>query len=202
MKESPIIFSTPMVQAILEERKTQTRRIIKPQPNDVQIIAGRRIWDPEVIECPFGEAGDLLWVRETWLKYNLGGTNYFYYKATSSLNQVVGASPNELDWKPSIHLKKEHARLWLQIENIRVERLQDISEEDAKAEGAPGYTERNYPLAIHDKYPTAKQDFIRLWQDINGQDSFSENPFVWVIEFKELSRTGKPTVNSKLQTAN
>jgi hypothetical protein len=95
-------------------------------------------------------------------------------------------------YKPSIHMPKAAARIWLQVEAVRVERLQDITSEEAKLEGAAGWTERNHPGMVMGDYPTPKQDFIRLWQNINGQDSFHANPWVWVVSFKVLSTTGKP----------
>lgn len=139
IKEIPILFSTPMVQAILAGRKTMTRRIIKPQPGtDVSYMANEPLdwigqwypwkWDTEEGEsiskhCPFGQIGDLLWVREAWANcYNLL-TNpfetFFLYKADGTANVHR--------WKPSIHMPKAAARIWLEVTNIRVERLQDIS---------------------------------------------------------------------------
>lgn len=225
MKEHPILFSTPMVQAILEGRKTQTRRVVKPQPEgDSRPISE---WNPHVYgsiraeyetkivgkifpfkkgnslyspSCPYGQAGDILWVRETWA--------YLDFLGPEDADYVYKASDNGKDWenntegwkwKPSIYMPKEACRLFLKIKSVRVERLQDISEEDAKAEGVLYYGEesndyKNYEY--NDIYGddwgvlTAKESFKTLWQSINGPESWLANPWVWVIEF-ELSNTPK-----------
>ena len=222
IKETPIIFSTPMVQAILEGKKTMTRRIVSElfetpfsEPcGDFLVIENKwlavdfidaltRDYDKHVrIKCPYGKPGDLLWVRETWGIYRSHpeGKDNIVFK--SELHSVYYPNDSESNgsWKPSIHLKKIHARLWLQIENIRVERLRDISEADAKAEGIMRYAGDNYyfypckDLRDDTYVDRAVTSFYSLWKVINGQESWDANPWVWVIEFKELSRTGHPKI--------
>jgi hypothetical protein len=202
-KEIPILFSTPMVQAILEGRKTQTRRIIKPQPADEPTFMPNapldwhdewKPWKWETHEgesiskhCRYGELGDLLWVRESW--FWEGDTSYkdiqpigtFWYKAD---DKGDGFSPAR--WKPSIHMPKEAARIWLKITNVKAQLLQNITEEDAKAEGVE-------TLGLYPGYDiSARGKFNGLWSLINGNESWDLNPWVWVVSFKVLSTTGKP----------
>jgi hypothetical protein len=133
MKFIPILFSTPMVQAILDGKKTQTRRIVKPQPQDVTHYEdGTVVWHPNVIKSPY-EVGDVLWVRETFFctKYYehtplFKDKGKYVYKATENF---IGLHK----WKPSLFMPKKACRLFLHVKNIRVELLQDISEQDAIA---------------------------------------------------------------------
>lgn len=160
MKFIPILFSTPMVQAILDERKTQTRRIVKEQ------ILG--IARPGEHKCPYGQPGDVLWVRETFQTWRLG----YIHKATWSTEL-----PENIKWKPGIHMPKEACRLFLEVVSIRIERLKDISEQDAISEGII-HKSMNHPCV----------EFQHLWESINGEDSWESNPWVWVIEFKRIDR--------------
>jgi hypothetical protein len=166
--EKPILFSTEMVKAILEGRKSQTRRIVKPQP-----------WShTKRVLCPYGKLGDILWVRETWAHtgaYHIfkAGNNWGEYYVDENYNPT----DKKIQWKPSIHMPRAACRIRLEITDIRVERLQDISWEDVVAEGCPGYR------PTQDE-PT--QQFQRLWQSINGEESWQSNPWVWVISFHTL----------------
>jgi hypothetical protein len=179
MKEHPIIFSTPMVQAILEGRKTMTRRIIKPQPSidDFYAQVGSSNGVPaindydskRVIKCPFGQPGNLLYVRET---YCLIPPNYICYKA-SNINVTVKT------WKPSIHMPKSYARIWLKVVNVRVERLQDISSDDARKGGI-----KEEDSVMGDFRP----GFLKIWDKIYGPESWNENPWVWVVEFEMVEK--------------
>jgi hypothetical protein len=180
MKEYPILFSTPMVQAILEGRKTQTRRVIQPQPKVINKhdFKWKNLCYSGMTEIhggtfrlqnPYGWPGDLLWVRET---FQIIPPNSIFYKADKENKVKKG-------WKPSIHMPKEAARIWLQIKDVRVERLQQISYADAKAEGV--------------EYP---HNFYDLWLKINGPLSWDANPWVWVVEFEVVSTTGKPEMYS------
>ncbi len=206
MKERPILFTTEMVQAILDGRKTQTRREFKlkhcnkkmtwaNEPysivNDVNFksqITGE-IFIPKNV---YGKVGDILWVRETW------SINPFYDKDNNA-KYLYAATDKPFEnhkWKPSIHMPKEACRLRLKIKSIRVERLMDISEQDAIAEGVrqrfggfinyanPGkiFTE-TYPF-LSRKYSAAQMSYLSLWEKINGENSFEENPWVWVIGFE------------------
>ncbi|HRO75607.1 MAG TPA: hypothetical protein PLP27_05625 [Crocinitomicaceae bacterium] len=182
MKVKPILFSTPMVQAILEGRKTQTRRIIKPQPIKRFAQDGFSFYHiPNVgaIDETLKHnkkakyvVGDSLWVRETWC--NLEESNppkvEYAYKADDYTHQPK--------WKPSIFMPKEACRLFLKVTNVRVEKLQDISEEDAKSEGA---FDMNCGVNGKTLY---KSGFQSLWESINGKESWKSNPYVWVYEFK------------------
>lgn len=185
MKERPIIFSTPMVQAILDGRKTQTRRIIKPQPDEdcyylmelnsgiLTINYNQGDKNPKV-KCPYGQPGDLLWVRESFAKAtDPDGDDLYYYKADR--RHADGK------WKPSIHMPKAAARIWLRVKDVRVERVQDITEGDAIKEGIK--PEFDY---LHNSYEnlTPKCSFMTLWRKINGRESWDANPWVWVVEFE------------------
>lgn len=196
-KERPILFSTPMVQAILEGKKTMTRRIMKPQPIKLDSVnydwnglwftdknhCGRVLRN----KCPYGEVGDILWVRETWkyeesTKYtDVCSDGVFYYKADKDSHIIRG-------WKPSIFMPKEACRIRLEITNIMVERLNDISEEDAINEGVEKWLDGNYKAYGKNagKYERAKDSFRSLWQSINGEQSWEANPWVWIIEFKQI----------------
>lgn len=195
MKQRPILFSTPMVQATIRGRKTQTRRIFKPQPTEKHDQSGyitalgkdginyfgfkeneTNIFD--AIECPYGQPGDVLWVRET---FQQDGEDYLY-KANCDIN-VVG-------WKPSIHMPKSAARIWLRIANVRVERLQDISREDARAEGIEPINNTQF-INYVDGTTTYNErtSFYSLWESINGKESLSSNPWVWVIEFERIEKS-------------
>jgi len=187
----PILFSTDMVKAILAGRKTQTRRVVKPQPitlpqgfyfHPKKNIAIHIIGNPSkhtavTKHCPYGQIGDILWVRETWAEYGpIAGK--FHYKA----DHINGPYVNDFKWKPSIHMPREACRLFLRITSVRVERLQNITEADAIAEGIQYNSDA--PASI-----TNKGSFAKLWESINGPASWQANPWVWVVEFE---RTEKP----------
>lgn len=197
MKARPILFKPDMVRAILEGRKAQTRRAMKIQPPTEahQILTvisstdrkkeGKSHWgvmdetktrilksDPRYFSCPYGAPGDLLWVRESWgiIDDNTVVTGAAAYRATD---------PMALDkWRPSIHMPRWASRLTLEITDVRVERLQDISEDDAECEGVTPATPPEQTGARH------KPAFRHLWEDINGEESWSANPWVWVVEFE------------------
>jgi hypothetical protein len=213
MKSKPILFSTEMVQAILEGRKTQTRRVIK---NEVlQSMKNLRydgieedtdsenykhhyveLVDEEgnpmeyyssIGKCNYGEIGDIIWVRESFAKVEFENKPTVYlYKANPE--------HQSMRWKPSIHMPKEACRLFLKVTNVRVERLWDISEQDSKAEGCSFEIIHNIKeykdyLNPNNTFPVyAKLSFISLWEKINGVKSLEENPFVWVIEFERVDK--------------
>ena len=181
VKERPILFSGPMVRAILDGRKTQTRRIVKPQPNVVHAIYGDASIDTNLtfrrgdgrIRCPYGIPGDRLWVREA--------KRQAFYRASTT----TGGDENRQEyirlghayqWRPSIHMPRWASHITLEIESVRVERLQEITEEDARAEGwHPG--DGQGPIEWYED----------LWQSINGPGSWDANPWVWVIQFNRVA---------------
>jgi hypothetical protein len=197
MKERPILFSAPMVRAILDGRKTMTRRVITKLNGtskwlvdnsllDTQAMLNSRA-DKGVDNCdlwhlsPYGVPSDRLWVRETFLHYGLGselGGRQIYYKCDADL-------PCELyditKWKPSIFMPRWASRITLEITDIRVERLQDISNEDAWAEGV---TMEQAELYFYDG-PQPVGGFSVLWDTINSKTHpWNSNPWVWVISFR------------------
>lgn len=217
MKSRPILFSGSMVRALLDGSKCQTRRIVKPQPPDdcggievgpyhpTIIRRGEDEPGPEVfgayssdgswgVKCPHGQVGDALWVRETWAhdaesleqcrashEDAFGGSYGPYYRATEG-------APDTLKWKPSIFMPRWASRITLQITGVRVERLQDISEADAMAEGAPSYEEGvDSPPRDTEHEWSYTASFQRLWESINGPGAWATNPFVWVLEFTTIS---------------
>jgi len=229
MSEKPILFSGAMVRAILEGRKTQTRRVIKPQPSD-EIddlhggefrkrapyktecpATGRNVGfgfqddDDRFWHCPYGAPGDRLWVRETWcpkadpltsrLIYHSNGVGYqCHYRADGEevfCDDVDGFTEWNKDgtfkspWKPSIHMPRWASRITLEITGVRVERLQEISQADAIAEGAPPSHRSIDKVSQEFGFPDFSRSwYAQLWESINGKGSWEKNPWVWVIEFK------------------
>ncbi len=195
MKERPILFSAPMVLALLNGSKTQTRRVAKLTANGhVKEQGGNRRWHPADLDaglaCPYGQRGDRLWVRETFAEgiHQMADVNHWAYAADQfGTRQRLGDR-----WKPSIHMPRVASRLTLEITGVRVERLQDISEGDARAEGAnpipdPCYHVRHACAEIACSGPMPYSvGFASLWQNINGLTSWAENPWVWVVEFEHL----------------
>lgn len=185
MKTHPILFSTPMVQAILAGRKTMTRRVIKPQPKGVEGFPSEQVcaaWQNGFVnvKCPYGEydsafdtASGLLWVRETFSEMPDGD---IVLKAGFPDAAHLDDIPPK--WKPSIFMPRWTSRITLEITDIRVERLQDISHEDAVNEGVNGGFGENYDCAKH--------SFMCLWQKINGTKSWDDNPWVWAICFRPI----------------
>jgi hypothetical protein len=206
MSERPIIFSGPMVRAILAGTKTQTRRVIKPPlkhpgwtgfsyypGSAIAIENGPDYPDTKSDErrCPYGKAGDTLWVRETW-----GYRGQFYDIDAPAAGPLVFRADGDPPymhgdvWRPSIHLRRRDARLLLRVTAVRVERLQDISEADAEAEGV----EPRVGVGLIARY---RQSYGVLWDSINAKRSnhqarwdasWSSNPWVWVITFEVLPR--------------
>lgn len=182
--ERPILFNGEMVRAIIAGRKTQTRRIIKQQPDVdglAREIATGRFYDTGHVEYrpPYRE-GDVLYVRETWVETNITGC-YVYradFKDTDGRRwDSVANDPDGVVWRPSIHMPKEAARLWLNVSDVCVERLQYISYSDAMAEGVTCEPEE-----------TPREAFQRVWEKCYGEDSWNKNPFVWVIKFEVVKK--------------
>lgn len=181
MKERPILFSGDMVRAILAGTKTQTRRVIKPQPHDN--------WENER-PCPYGVPGDRLWVRETWrddsFDWEWGTQTKYSYRADYADGKGGGA------WRPSIHMPRGASRILLEITGVRAERLQIITESDMQAEGiVPVMVDSGGMTPWGDGIDVPRYDwpFIDLWDNLNAKRGYGwdVNPWVWVIEFKPLA---------------
>ncbi len=240
MKERPILFSGPMVRALLDGSKTQTRRVCKPQPiADARFVGGHHlpatkrspgqeisVEAPYVhIACPYGQPGDRLWVRESWQFYDWteDGQPCVRFAADNASKWPLRIPEEQADrlteiwaglsdpenysidnhardrrWRPSIHMPRWVSRITLEITSVRVERLQDISEADAAAEGLTfsakarrsedcmGIYELRMPDGKSHFNDNACDLFRTLWEQINGPDSWAANPWVWAIEFRRL----------------
>lgn len=219
MKEKPILFSTEMVRAILDGRKTMTRRVVKPKYSNThlemrtdkygtrlieiqnedetthvknpdgttthKILAAREIYAPY-------KPGDILWVRETWARVKLGRFDGHIYRADND--------PDEVNWKwrPSIFMPLEAARIFLRVTDVRVERLQEISVQDAKDEGVKvhangcidglAYGCYNGDECVYNRCKRPKEYFRELWDSLNAKRGYGwdTNPFVWVISFERV----------------
>jgi hypothetical protein len=220
--ERPILFQTEMVRANLEDRKTQTRRGFN-QPSYLTnknqrflrmgFVNGKQYAAAigsenfsTLFKTKHGKPGDLLWVSEKHTKIE---ARYYYFadledpEDFEEIHHVYGLT--KIKWKPSIHMPKAAARLWLMVEDIRPERLQDISKEDAIAEGVESWIEtrlksqpvrykvygNSYPEDVYTSCPISS--FETLITSINGKDFWKSNPWVWVIKYRILSKTGRPS---------
>ena len=210
MKTRPILFSGPMVRAILDGRKTQTRRIVKPQPsipltsNDVTHdgrTSAQVAWEQLLEFCPYGVPGDRLWVKETFARVHpamlqsldpdpdsLEWTTVYRADANGG---YVGKLMECTKWKPSIFMRREYSRITLEIKSVRVERLQEISAPDCQSEGIyiprceceVCSTQASICPADASEYVMA---YRALWESINGPGSWESNPWVWVITFRNV----------------
>ena len=176
MAERPILFSGPMVRAILAGNKTQTRRVVKPQP---KIAPGFCEMVSGLPKCPYGQPGDRLWVRETWNKYQ--GDSFRF---ASDEMAKPDYNPKDWEWRPSIHMPRVASRITLEITNIRVERVQEISEADAQREGwffeNHDVNKRYDPVTMD----TARKWFHSLWNSINAKRGEVTTVSLWVPEKK------------------
>lgn len=193
----PILFSGPMVNAILHGLKTQTRRLVKPIPppwidelhgdelskrapydieDDDQRVCGWGFQDDhdQHYRFPYGKIGDQLWVRET---FAVCADSNIFYKADGKPDPWDGVK-----WKPSIHMPRLASRITLEITDVRVERLNDITDADALAEGVANERQRDSTWYAG----KAVSMFRDLWESINGEDSWNQNPWVWAITFKRI----------------
>ncbi len=204
MKERPILFSSAMVRAILEDRKSQTRRVIKPQPLNPKwtgsewVEAGNDDTKHFSLKCPHGAPGDELWVRETWYgefydTLDIDGPSRSYHETprnerTRDLNTGIWYKADTPDinrpfiekWVPSIFMPRWASRITLEITDVRVEKIKDISGKDALAEGIQSCSEYREAADV--------TDFQELWDSINKKRGFGwdTNCFVWVISFKRI----------------
>lgn len=209
MTERGMIFNGEMVRAILGGGKTQTRRVMKPQPEPCPAPRGGHWWPSNVFKtmlhveeemqngkggwgglvgdaCPFGNVGDRIWVRETWAEAGASAPDLKLYRANYPAHvpaHYENVPPAEdVRWTPSIHMPRWASRILLEITDVRVEQLNDINEEDARSEGISGSSARD-----------VKEAYAALWRSIYGSDSWRDNPWVWVIEFKRIEGDGHAT---------
>lgn len=215
-KARPMLFSAPMIQALLAGRKTQTRRIVKPQPewdgkwfswnghapnSPYGACGGNGLHAVQWMHssCPYGRAGDFLWVREThaivgsvdpgWVLYRANG-----YESECRRHRFDNPPPeSEIKWRPSIHMPRWASRITLRIASVRVERLQDISYEDAVAEGCGMPEMRFEPVGDGETWEQTsrrlqwpQRTYESLWNSINGKGSWDVNPWVWVVSFERV----------------
>lgn len=211
MSMKQILFNTEMVRAILDGRKTCTRRVIKPQPYGKCTYPLGFVTDStekKEVGCfgfgideyggsiqyakPSYQPGDILYVRETWKN----APNGYYYYEDWQRDDIADVTK----WKPSIHMPKEAARIWLKVTDVRVERLQDITPKDAENEGVGnlfyediGYSEKNYGTEVDPEYGIAKEQFSWLWDStIKKSDldryGWEANPWVWIIKFERCDK--------------
>jgi hypothetical protein len=212
-KERPILFSGPMVRAILDGRKTQTRRVVKPQPEawrndkvgwELAMPNCRPLYPDSFARsyCPYGVPGDRLWVRETlhqeFTSVDKDTPNgcLAIYSADGTVVTREGR-PACFEWArpsiPSIHMPRWASRLTLEITGLRVERLQDISEADAVAEGGPPAGTSIDRVSLELGFPDFPRSwFQQTWEGINGPDSWDANPWVWVVEFRRAEHASPP----------
>jgi len=222
-----------MVRALLDGSKTQTRRLMKPQPEIRPGSEGKHWWPAKAFQsmmtiedcqlpgyegmagdaCPHGGKGDHLWVRETWAQpaaLDPGPTVYRADYPDCVPRGYTNIPPaDEITWKPSIHMFRKHSRILLEVVSVRVERLQDISEADAIAEGiepnwcgdlkkgpngfggqgwVPDCGWINYLSGPDgDEACTARESYQTLWESINGAGSWDANPWVWVVAVKRVA---------------
>jgi len=228
MRERPILMSGPLVRAVLDGRKIQTRRLIQSPAKNMQragmkVIQHREPGDPWyrdhvwsmrgktgvwgdythdefLAKCPHGQVGDRLWVREAWQAYHQTSVECDEWEICegppsrlreeySAVIEYRATSQSLGFWRPSIHMPRWASRLSLVITDVRVERLQSISEEDAKAEGVEPVgdrwrdymPEREAPTRT---YATARESFLSLWESVYGTASLVANPWVWCVSFE------------------
>lgn len=205
--ERPILFSGPMVRAILDGLKSQTRRGLRPQPKHQHEgmypdrynhgpdwcfwLPDNRITNEQSWRCPYGEPGDRLWVRETWRCFGGRESEYqrdqksIIYRATADTADAVCG-----EWRPSIFMPRWACRIELEIVNVRIERVNEISHEDAVAEGC-------YRIEPCEAYPNGnawgRAGFAALWDKLNKSRGlgWDAKPYVWVVEFKRHSSVGE-----------
>lgn len=204
MDVKPILFNTEMVRAILEGRKTVTRRVVKPQPagdgsapEPLKTRPGYwNSWEDDNVYRPPYQPGDILWVRETWQTKRGGG---YLYKADTigSFDLFItpeGRVVNYIPWRPSIHMPREASRIFLKVTGVRVERLRDITDQEAEKEGILRVREHEYKGQKHTFY-APRAAFHEIWDSTVdpiylGLYGWEANPWVWVIEFEQCDRPG------------
>lgn len=195
-KERPILFSAPMVRALLAGTKTQTRRVITPQPQrytgatpgtwmyghrNLEGLFAEHVFGgcmAKLAPCPYGVPGDRLWVRETWRVF--GGPEYEYQHDPRSVQfRADEAAFEQKEWKPSIFMPRWASRITLEVTDVRVQRVQEISEDDALAEG----------MTCDGDHASARDNYETLWNYINEKrgHGWATNPWVWCVSFKRVT---------------
>lgn len=228
VKQRPILFSTEMVRAILDRRKTKTRRVIKDELDERGLRwcnpqTGWEDWHGNQVRCPYGKAGDILWVREEHYRYghwepvpdvktptgrqkwafipDTGEVRYFDAPPENFRKGMHNADPGTPTWHKRLarFMPKDACRLLLKNTGTRFERLQDISEEDAISEGIKKVSNHNqWYNYLHPKNAVPAQMWVRgavnsfetLWTSINGFESWQSNPWVWVVSFERIDKSG------------
>lgn len=199
-----------MVRAILEGSKTQTRRVVKGHVNErpsdwsatryASLDDHKHVWTLEVegaeqvrVACPYGQPGDRLWVRETWCCAHStddkpSPNDLVHYRADKS--KAGDVITDVRSWSPSIHMPRAYSRITLEVTGVRVERLHDITDYDAYAEGADvwidDYLDKKYGKGGGSKFSNIRHAYRALWESINGPGSWDTNPWVWVVEFRRV----------------
>lgn len=197
-KARPIIFSAPMVQAILRGEKTETRRLVKPQPGSLFKSFGKLptctchpygFHDGEHhYRSPYGQPGDLLWVRETFFCNHFGYPTGPREELLEEMHYRADGTPDfegeeiYMRWQPSTHMPRWASRILLEITDVQVEHLRDITEEGAQREGAP----QMHLDDLGGTWKTHKRGFESIWTRLHGEDSWIANPWVWVVQFSKV----------------
>lgn len=218
VRERPILFSSPMVRAIQSRRKTQTRRTIQLRDgwevgesfDGIPWPTRRRGNELERMPCPYGEPGDRLWVRETWMPFDpdhiIGGIPYAYRASTTqegeAIRQAYIRTGRDYRWRPSIFMPRAASRIHLQVVAVAVERLQEITNEAIVYEGFEPIRPEVMISTGHlvqvgryeDSYSTLRGLFSGLWDKINGAGAWASNPWVWVVGFEVVSKQGETNV--------
>lgn len=192
MKEHPILFSGPMVRAILAGTKTQTRRVVKPQPvlpPDIDPAILPAAWEAGEIDvrCPYGVPGDRLYCRETWAPFDETAMrdrdpSMIFYRADDERQMETDGS-----WRPSIHMPRWASRITLEITDVRVERVREISEADAYAEGC---NDDGHPYISPFGGRAVLNNYAALWNQINGARpgcAWADNPYVWCVSSRRVA---------------
>jgi hypothetical protein len=204
MKERPILFSAPMVRALLDGTKTQTRRIVKlTDSGRVKEPGSPRNWHPEdpyaSAACPYGAPGDTLWVKETWNSSNqwnvMKPTDMpegapIFYGADYDAAGLRNCGP----WRPSLFMRRWMSRITLEVASVRVERLHAITEADAKAEGVEQWNDGAWYCGVQGfmGYESPVGAYRELWESINAKRApWASNPWVWVVEFRRVEGGAK-----------
>jgi hypothetical protein len=224
VKERGILFKGELVRAILAGKKTQTRRLVRPQPESVDLVRHVTVpfsGSPKMLQgslrCPYGVPGDRLWVRETWqaihvsIDYDTGygddlcaaekipltsESGYWspVYAATDPQADML-REDRGFSWRPALHMPRWASRITLEITDVRVQRLQEITEEDARAEGLPSIFERFPHMGREQRLTSGERAadaphraaFAVLWDEINGDRAlWLSNPWTWAITFRRL----------------